>query len=232
MEQQVLYACIARNSTILAEHSLVQGNFTVVARSILEKLSSDDDRRSLLYDPAHMFHYSIVDGICYMCLTDQSAVRRIPFAFLSDIQKRFSNEYGNRVHTAGQYAFNQDFSGTLAAQMEYFSNNVNADQINRMQLQVDEVKSVMVENINKLLARQEKLDILVEQASALKSDAASFKAGTNDLRIHFWRKNMKLTLMLIAVVLVVILIVAWLLCGFPLFGSCLSFLDSSESTDL
>ena len=36
----------------------------------------------------HVFHYIVEDGITYLCMTDDPARRRLPFAFLEDIKGR------------------------------------------------------------------------------------------------------------------------------------------------
>ena len=42
--------------------------------------------------------------------------RRVPFAFLEDIARRFENHYGERAHTAIAYGLNE-FSKTIAQLM-------------------------------------------------------------------------------------------------------------------
>lgn len=48
------------------------------------------------------------------------------------------------------YAYNTEFSRVLHQQMEYFSSNPSADAITRVKGDISEVKSVMVENIDKV----------------------------------------------------------------------------------
>ncbi|KAF2287240.1 hypothetical protein GH714_039423 [Hevea brasiliensis] len=57
---------------------------------------------------------------------------RIPFAFLEDIHQRFVRTYGCAIHSAQAYAMNDEFSRVLSQQMEYYSNDPNADRINRL----------------------------------------------------------------------------------------------------
>lgn len=88
----------------------------------------------------HLFHYIQKDGITYMCMADDTfgkgkgwgvcgrspsihscssrnfKGRRIPFAFLEDIQRRFETSYGAAGKTAIAYGLNE-FSKTLATQM-------------------------------------------------------------------------------------------------------------------
>jgi Regulated-SNARE-like domain len=59
------------------------------------------------------FHYLVQDGITYMCLADEADKQRVPFAFLQDIQQRFSERYGDRAKTAIAFAMNQEFQPEL-----------------------------------------------------------------------------------------------------------------------
>lgn len=64
---------------------------------------------------------------------------RIPFAFLEDIHQRFVRTYARAVHTAQAYAMNEEFSRVLSQQIEYYSNDPNADRINRIKGEMNQV---------------------------------------------------------------------------------------------
>jgi hypothetical protein len=59
----------------------------------------------------------------------------------------FSFSYGDRIRTALPGAMNDDFGRVIQVQMEYFSNNPNADKITKVKEQIDEVTNIMVQNI-------------------------------------------------------------------------------------
>ena len=64
---------------------------------------------------------------------------RVPFLFLEDIHSKFMKTYGRASQTALAYAMNDEFSRVLNQQMDYYSNNPNADQINRMKGELSQV---------------------------------------------------------------------------------------------
>lgn len=47
--------------------------------------------------------------------------------------------YGRAALTALAYTMNDEFSRVLSKQMDYYSNDPNADQINRMRGEIDQV---------------------------------------------------------------------------------------------
>ena len=68
---------------------------------------------------------------------------QIPFAFLEDIHGRFVKTYGRAALTALAYAMNDEFSRVLSQQMDYYSNDPNADRINRMRGEINQVSRLV-----------------------------------------------------------------------------------------
>ena len=163
-----------------------------MARAILEKLPTTDSRVSYSQD-RHLFHVVCAAGIVYLCMADEAFGRRIPFAFLEEVRDRFGAAYGGGATTALAYAYNTEFSRVLHQQMDYFSSNPAADALSRAKGEMAEVKSVMVENIDKVLDRGEKIELLVDKTEGLAGDAFRFKKQSTRLKQQMWVKNMKMT---------------------------------------
>lgn len=211
----ILYALVARKTAVLAEYSSTSGNANTVARAILEKLPYTDSRVSYSQD-RHLFHVVVSNGIVYMCMADDAFGRRIPFAFLEEIKNRFVSLYGTAANSALAYAYNTEFSRVLHQQMEYFSTNPNADAITRVKGEISEVKSVMVENIDKVLDRGEKIELLVDKTDHLQGDAFRFKKQTTRLKQQMWMKNIKMTVLLVCVGILALYFIIGMICGFSL----------------
>ncbi|XP_062232884.1 vesicle-associated membrane protein 711-like [Phragmites australis] len=96
------------------------------------------------------------------------AIGRIPFAFLEDIHGRFVKTYGRAALTALAYTMNDEFSRVLSQQMDHYSNDPNADRINRMRGEINQVRSVMIDNIDKVLERGDRLELLVDKNISLR----------------------------------------------------------------
>lgn len=217
----LIYSVVARGAVVLAEHTDSQGNFITVTHRILEKIPpTNDDQRSYLYDK-YIFHYIVVSGLTYMCMADEAFGRRRPFAFLDNIKDRFEASYGSNAKTAMAYGMNSDFARVLQIQMNFYSKDPEADKITKVRGEIDEVKSVMVANIEKVLERGEKIELLVEQTDKLQHNAFEFKKGSTQLKRAMWWKNVKITIILVLVVLVVVYIAAALACGWR-FQKCIS----------
>eukprot|EP00026_Physarum_polycephalum_P011182 Phypoly_transcript_11387.p1 GENE.Phypoly_transcript_11387~~Phypoly_transcript_11387.p1 ORF type:complete len:309 (+),score=50.99 Phypoly_transcript_11387:57-983(+) len=217
----IIYSLVTRGSCVLAEYTNTSGNFTTVTRRILEKIPPQDDKRSYGYD-RYIFHYIVDDGITYLCMADEESGKRIPFAFLEDIKNRFRATYGDRGKTAIAYGMNTDFSRVLQNQMEFYSNNPSADRITKVRGEIDEVKSVMVHNIEKVLERGERIELLVDKTENLNQNAFKFKKASTQLKRSMWWKNVKIMIILAVVIIAVVYFIVAMACKGLLFQNCVN----------
>jgi len=208
----IIYTIVARGSVVLAEYSSSTGNFTQITRRILDKIPQQDGKMSYVYDK-HVFHYVCSDAITYMCMTEQSFSRTLAFAFLEDIRKRFVSAYSSRGKTALAMAMNAEFSHVLQRQMEFFSNNPNADKLTQANKQVDEVKELMQNNIEEVIQRGEKIDLLVDKTEGLQENSHAFRHQATSLKRALWWKDFKLSLIIAACVIAAVLLIVTFACG-------------------
>jgi vesicle-associated membrane protein 7 len=188
----ILYALVARGTVVLAEFSAASGNASTISRRILEKLPPGGDTRVSYTQDRYIFHIMKADGLVFLCMASDTFGRRIPFAYLEDIHMRFMKTYGRVAFTALAYAMNDEFSRVLHQQMEYFSSKPNVDAINRVKGEISEVRAVMVENIDKVLDRGDRIELLVDKTSTIQDNAFHFKKQSRRLRQAMWMENAKL----------------------------------------
>mmetsp|Transcript_37364 Transcript_37364/g.119865 ORF Transcript_37364/g.119865 Transcript_37364/m.119865 type:complete len:227 (+) Transcript_37364:126-806(+) len=210
----ILYSLISRGKTVLAEFTFTSGNFPTITRLLLGKIQTDRDvKMSYVYDQ-YIFHYICSDHILYLCMCDdpQSTKRRIPFNFLEDVRQRFVNMYGDASRTAIAFAMNAEFAPILQNQMELF-NNPAADQFAQVHQKLDDVKNVMVQNIEMVLERGEKLELLVDKTDRLNATAFTFEKSSRKLKEAMFWKKVKVYLILFLVISFVVFVITWAACG-------------------
>ncbi|KAG0378915.1 hypothetical protein BGX24_002409 [Mortierella sp. AD032] len=218
----IIYALVARGTIILAEYTNSSGNFTTVTEAILEKIPPNNSKLTYVYD-RYLFHYIRNDGLTYLCMADDTFGRRIPFAFLLDLKTRFLSQYSQERAMSAMVPYGMnEFSKTIAKQMEYFSTNPEADRIKQVQGEIEQVKDVMVHNIERVLERGERIELLVDKTDNLNQQAFAFKKRSTALKRTMWWKNTKLTVILTAVVIFLIYLIICSACGFPFWSSCRS----------
>ncbi|KAG2521686.1 hypothetical protein JM16_006111 [Phytophthora kernoviae] len=213
----IVYALVSREKTVLAEYTATSGNFPTVTRVLLAKIPSTDGRMSYVYDH-HIFHYIVEGGVTYLCMADDDLKRRVPFLFLEDMKNRFQATYGERALTAIAFAMNDQFQHEIRRLLDYYNANPDADSLSRVRQQIDDVKDIMVENIEKVLDRGEKFELLVDRTDKLNRQSVKFERSSTQLRKSMWRRNIKLWLLLVFVGLFVVYLVISMACGFDFSG--------------
>lgn len=208
----ILYSLIARGKTVLAEFTFTSGNFPTITRLLLGKIQTDrDGKMSYIYDQ-YIFHYMCCDHILYLCMCDESEKRRIPFNFLEDIKQRFMSTYGDQAHTAIAFAMNTDFSPVLQQKMEQY-NTPSSDQFAQIHHKLDDVKNVMVQNIEMVLERGEKLELLVDKTDQLNATAFTFEKSSRKLKEAMFWKKVKIYMLAISLLAFIVFVITWVACG-------------------
>ena len=74
--------------------------------------------------------------------------------------------------------------------MDFYNNaGSNVDGLSAVKNQIEDVKNVMVENIEKVLERGEKIELLVDKTDRLNQQAFQFVSNSKKLRTAMWWKN-------------------------------------------
>jgi vesicle-associated membrane protein 4 len=87
------------------------------------------------------------------------------------------------------------------------SSNID-DKIRQNQIQVDDLKITMKDNMVKVLDRGQKLEDLEQSANNLENQASMFQVTSKKVKKWALCKNRKWTLILIVVIIAIILIIA------------------------
>jgi vesicle-associated membrane protein 7 len=129
--------------------------------------------------------------------------------------------YGDRAQTAIAFAMNAEFARVLQDRMDFFNDNPAADSFGKVKGQIEDVKGVMVENIEKVLQRGEKIELLVDKTEALNQSAKKFQKASKSLKQAMWWKNVKMWLLISVIVGLICWLISSFICGFD-FSKCKS----------
>ncbi|XP_067126502.1 vesicle-associated membrane protein 4-like [Centruroides vittatus] len=83
----------------------------------------------------------------------------------------------------------------------------NDKDIRRVQFQVDEVSSIMQENIGRIVDRGEKLEDLEDKSDLLSSNADYFRNSARRMQRKMWWQNMKLKIIIGLIIVAILLII-------------------------
>ncbi|KAI1359054.1 synaptobrevin [Xylaria arbuscula] len=217
----LLYACIAHNTTILAECTTSASSQTSsLASLILPKIAHDTPQKLTYTHGNHHIHYiseapssrpenASAGGLTFLVVSDSSLGRRVPFGFLFEIRTRFFREFDENstdfadLPNYGAGSFNATLKNLM---VEYGTTSGGRDDaITNVQREIDDVRGIMTRNIEGLLERGERIDLLVDKTDRLGGSAREFRVRSRGLKRQMWWKNVKLMALLVVVLALIIL---------------------------
>ncbi|TYH48213.1 hypothetical protein ES332_D10G052400v1 [Gossypium tomentosum] len=211
--KSLIYAFVSRGGVILAEYTEYSGNFNSIALQCLQKLPSSNNKFTYNCD-GHTFNYLVDNGYTYCVVADESAGRQVPIAFLERIKDDFVSKYDNgKAATAPANSLNKEFGPKLKEHMQYcMEHPEEISKLAKVKAQVSEVKGVMMENIEKVLDRGEKIELLVDKTENLHNQAQDFQSTGTKIRRKMWLQNMKIKLIVLGILIALILIIVLSVC--------------------
>ncbi|KAH6668650.1 vesicle-associated membrane protein [Plectosphaerella plurivora] len=221
----LLYSCIAHNTTILSECTTSASSQTSsLASLILPKIAHSTSQKLTYTHGANHIHYiaespsdhpdhesSGAGGLTFLVIASSSLGRRIPFGYLFEIRKRFlerlppqETDYSD-LPNYGAASFN----GELKRLMVDYGTTTGGqdDAIANAQREIDDVRGIMTRNIEGLLERGERIDLLVDKTDRLGGSARDFRIRSRGLKRKMWWKNVKLMALLVLVCVLIISVI-------------------------
>jgi vesicle-associated membrane protein 7 len=181
---------------------------TIITK-ILPKLPQDNHKRTLTQKDLE-FHYKYSGNYVYFCVAEGGYSKRICWAFIDDLETKFLQM---RSPSPSQIK-------KLIKERVQFFNDPNNDKIIKLQNKLDDVKDVMIDNIEKILERGDKLDNLQQATDDIADSANDFRRGTGKIKRNMCCNYIILIVVLIFIILAIIIIAVFIGCGFPSFSRC------------
>jgi len=205
----ITHAVIAYQQDILVE----VGNNSQVAHRVINLVPTNTSiRKSYSYDEQVYHVWGSENGLVALCASDKSLSLKVCFGFLQDIRTRFLDAYPQFQYSPPQTFV--EFSRILKDRMQFFSTDSSVDTMKQASKQINQLQDVMKENIEKVLEREEKIEILLENTDGLQEEATGFKqAGKQVQKTMYWRDKKRNCCLIVCCIIVSVVIVAILVVG-------------------
>ncbi len=148
-------------------------------------------------------------GLTFLVVADASLGRRVPFGFLFEIRNRFFSQFPedstdfSDLPNYGAGAFNGELKSLM---VDYGTTSGGRDDaIGNAKREIDDVRGIMTKNIESLLERGERLDLLVDKTDRLGGSAREFRVRSRGLKRQMWWKNVKLMALLAVVLFLIVM---------------------------
>ena len=102
------------------------------------------------------------------------------------------------------YGLQGSFGPTIAALMHTYNTSPPVDELTRAQTELNQVKDIMVQNVEQILSRGERIELLVDKTDVMAGQATAFRRGARTVRREMWWRNTKVLALSVVVGLVII----------------------------
>ncbi|CAN1298017.1 Vesicle-associated membrane protein 727 [Linum perenne] len=207
----LIYSFVARGTVVLAEHTSYSGNFSTVAVQCLQKLPPNSSKYTYSCD-GHTFNFLKEDAFVFLVVADETVGRAVPFVFLDRVKDDFKQRYAANIKNEEHpLVDDDDVRPKLKEHMQYcMEHPEEISKLSKLKAQITEVKGIMMDNIEKVLDRGEKIELLVDKTENLQFQADSFQRQGRQLRRKMWLQNLQMKLMILGGILVLVIVI-WLL---------------------
>lgn len=205
----ILYALIAKDAGIvLSEFTEYSGNLQQITRIVLRKIQTNT-KHTIEYD-RFKYHYINEYNITYLCMTENFP-EYLAFAFLTDVQKSFIQKYDyDKIASFCAYQLSE-FDKTLSSLITYYNSCPTKTNTGEIIQELVEAKNIAIENIETVLGRDEKLNILAVKGERLNNQSRNINYMADQLRKQARKKQLKTMMIVGGSIIVCILLLFFML---------------------
>ena len=98
--------------------------------------------------------------------------------------------------------------------------NGDSDAITAVKKDLTDVKDILIKNVEKVIDRQEKLEVIVQRTEELQGTSSSFNRAARGLRREEQWNQRKLVVYVVLFGVFVLYVLGGWACGFPLWSKC------------
>lgn len=213
----IKYSCINDATALLAEYPAgEQPKLADTMQKVIATVPPKEYRRKTIEDKEGSVNYNYIsngEGRIVACVSTSDMRMRTVYAFLEAVEPL--------VRSSGVGAQGSELRNgkkLLQQKMEFYNNPQN-DKITALNDDINQVVDVMMDNMDKVLARGDRIDTLQDKSATLADQAQQFQQRSTELKRNLCMKNLKLTLMIAGAVIIVIIIIVLIACK-PNFSRC------------
>jgi len=208
----VFFVAVARMSDkAILGHLQFQGAIAMNAvQQMLGKLSADmQEKQHYAFEAGGgAWHLSFAQGLIFLFNTKVEYPNRVAGAALEELSRTFIAKTDGKWETAKADQLSGSCQHLFNSICANYDNLEEKDKISKVMATVDAVKLQMEQNIQDALANSQSLEEIENKAEELKDQSLIFKQNAVELKNKMWWKNLKMKLIIAAVVVVLVTVIA------------------------
>ncbi|KAG5501127.1 hypothetical protein GH5_04723 [Leishmania sp. Ghana 2012 LV757] len=165
-----------------------------------------------------VFHFLVENEVVYACTTSGQYENHIVFGFLMQIKDAFKTTFAGRGdcyprHTELTPENCHSFSSALASTRKVFNENPQENKIDRIEDQLKMTREIMLQNLDSIIDRGDRIDTLCDRTELLRDEAQTFHSSALSLKSTIFMHRVKIIISFVVVLVVLALIIAFSVCG-------------------
>jgi vesicle-associated membrane protein 72 len=207
------YSFVAQATTVVAEYSFSSSaaKYRAVALQCLQ--SCPTDNKFTFTAEHHTYNFLVDGGFTFLVIADDKYGRQIPFAYLLNIKDEFLAKFASRARGCAENGLDKTFGPRMKYHMDYCQEHPEElSKVAGLQKSVEEVKGIMVDNIEQVLLRGENLENLVDKTDNLRFQADKFHKTGVAIRRKMWWQHKKMIGVVILIILILALVIFLSVC--------------------
>lgn len=196
---ELLYTAVFQNGHILGEYAASQRDTREMARAISLQAKRGTMLSYTINDLAgHYIAPKDARQLVMVSICESSTPRRLAFDTLKEIERRLDS-YGDS--TPGAMELSNQIKDICVKLRDREDNLISARD------DIEQVRNVMVDNIDRLLERGERIGLLVDRTSEMNTSAGIFRHRAGQVSRKMWWQNMRITVFAILAVLAFLVLI-------------------------
>ena len=126
-----------------------------------------------------MINFTSTQDIIILTITDNNFPQSIAFSSMENVNEKVWKYFGAVVHSTVAMGLDLQLSAALSNEMKRAN---NPDNLAEVQEQVDDLKKIMIENIEAIMTRGELLEILMIDINELIEEAEDFRRNAQEIQ--------------------------------------------------
>ena len=212
----ILCGVISRGTTILAKYEVGDPPLDDFIDKVLEDISAKSDESGILTFGELTIYYMSQRSITYVAIAQKDIPKENAFKFLGEVMEKFQRYAGDSARSALAHAYDGEFGEILKNGML----RATPSQIDTLNKDMNEVKRIMIQNIEACLERGDKIDDFLLKTDDLKTNSSTFKKVAVDVYRYMWWENKKMTAIAIGGAILLVYIIVSSACGGPAWPNC------------
>mmetsp|Transcript_30713 Transcript_30713/g.84387 ORF Transcript_30713/g.84387 Transcript_30713/m.84387 type:complete len:236 (+) Transcript_30713:42-749(+) len=214
----VFFLGVARTTGVgVTISSMIVASFSYHTETDLQGVKSVLEQPNVNLSPGKHYSFTVGQlawhlisddmGLIYVLICALSYPQRCAHSCLEDLQRTFSARFGDKAMTAKERSLDKGASNLLLQTCQRYDNLAEVDKLAAVAKKVESVKLVMQENVDLALQNCVKLESIEAAAEELQQQAGVFKRNATELKNKMWWKNMKMRLIIAAIVIIILAII-------------------------